>query len=285
MKTLFKKTSNLVALSLVFGFFACSHEDVPATIDSSMNESTSFLVQRNAERINIFKGPVVAYGSGKARSWISINSEGYPVEIGMELTADVFDDLSLLESDQELTITTVLPLHHKAKELTPFEHIGLNYQPHGHAPVYFAEHFDFHFYTITNEERMAMPDYDANNQTIVDAYNYFPDMTKMPSDYFKLPGQLSVIPKMGKHWLPLDWQTGYNPFEHIMFFGTYDQKSVFIEPMITVAYLLSGNEFGGNYSQPQTFEEPGNNYPTKYNIYHDNASGKIYISLSDFVRR
>jgi hypothetical protein len=248
-------------------------------------ESASFLAQRNAEKINIFKGPVVAYGSGKARSWISINGEGFPVEIGIELSAEVFDDLSLLETDQDLTVTTVLPLHRKAKELTSFEHIGLNYQPHGHAPIYWAKHFDFHFYTITNEERMAMPDYDANNQTIVDAYNYFSDMTKMPSDYFKLPGQLSVIPKMGKHWLPFDWQTGYNPFEHIMFFGTYEQKNVFIEPMITVDFLISGNEYSSNYSQPQTFEEPGNNYPTKYNIYHDSKKGTIYITLSDFVTR
>jgi hypothetical protein len=32
-----------------------------------------------------------------------------------------------------------------------------------------------------------------------------------------------------------------------------------------------------NYSQPEYFEKAGN-YPTKYNIYHDQSTGKIYIT-------
>ena len=286
MKTLFNQTSKTVALGMITVLAACSpEEETPNTIDLSVNTDDNFIAQRNSEKVNVFKGPEVQYGSGKARSWISVNEEGFPMEIGIELTEEVFDDVSQLETENELTSSVILPLHQKAKELTPFEHIGLNYQVAGHGPIFWSEHFDFHFYTISNEERTAIPEYDPTNQDIVDGYNLFPDMTKMPSDYFKLPGQLGVIPMMGKHWLPLDWQTGYDPFTHIMILGTYSQKNVFIEPMITVDYLLSGEEFSGNYSQPQTFEEPGNNYPTKYNIYHDGKKNNIYITLSDFVKR
>lgn len=284
MKTLFKQTKNLLILGLIFGFIACSSEEDPAPFDPSVSDlKTSVLNQSNSERTNIFKGPMVQYGSGKARSWISINQEGFPVEIGIELTAEVLDDLSLLTTGHELT--TVLPLHQKAKESTPFEHIGLNFQPDGHGPVFWSEHFDLHFYTITNEERLAIPPYDPNDQSIVDGYNLFPDMTKMPGDYFKFPFQGGAYPMMGKHWVPSDWATGYDPFTHVMILGSYAQKNNFIEPMITVEYLLSGEEFSGHYSQPQTFEEPGNNYPTKYNIYHDDKTGNIYITLSDFVTR
>ncbi len=284
MKTLFKQTSNLLVLGLIFGFFACSPEEDPATFDTSLSDSSnSFLNKRSAEKVNIFKGPVVEYGSGKARSWISVNGVGFPVEIGIEFTAEVLEDRSLLPNDFNQTM--VLPLHHKAKELTPFEHIGMKYAADGHGPRWFAEHFDLYFFTINNEERMEIPEYDPNDQNIVDAFNYFPDMTKMPSDYFKFPGQLAVYPMIGKHWLPVDFQTNYIPFTSVMVLGTYAQKNVFIEPMVTVEYLLSGEEFSGNYSQPQTFEEPGNNYPTKYNIYHDDKTGKIYISLSHFITR
>tara|TARA_R100000935_G_C2838531_1_gene169620 strand:- start:630 stop:1487 length:858 start_codon:yes stop_codon:yes gene_type:complete len=284
MKTQLKQFRSFLVLAVIFGIFSCSQEESVLSNDGILNENLeTFLVNRSADKLNVFKGPEVQYGLGKARSWISVNRDGFPIEIGIELTPKVLSDLTLLNEGHELT--TVLPLHKKAKDLTPFEHLGLNYQPEGHGPVFWDEHIDFHFYTITNEERLAIPEYDPDNQTIVNAFNYFPDMTKMPSDYFKFPGQGGVYAKMGKHWVPQDWQTGYNPFTHVMILGSYAQINNFIEPMVTIDYLLSGDEFSGNYSQPETFEESGNNYPTKYNIFHDDKSGKIYITLSDFVTR
>lgn len=284
MKTLINQFRKFLVLVLILCALACSQEESVISIDDVSNENLeAVLTKRSVDKLNIFKGPEVKYGLGKARSWISVNRDGFPVEIGIELTPKALNDLTLLEEGHELS--TVLPLHKKAKELTPFEHIGLNYQPQGHGPVFWDEHIDFHFYTITNEERLAIPEYDPNNQSIVDAYNSFPDMTKMPSDYFKFPGQGGAYPKMGKHWVPQDWQTGYDPFTYVMILGSYAQKNNFIEPMITVDYLLSEDEFSSNYSQPETFEEPGNNYPTKYNVFHDDKTGKIYISLSDFVKR
>jgi len=283
MKTLFNQTKKILAVAVILFFAACSPEE-KATLDPlATDASGSLSTKENSEKVNVFKGPVVQYGAGKARSWISVNKEGFPVEIGIELTEDVLDDRSLLSQGQ--LETTVIPLHHKAIELTPFEHLGINYEPEGHPPVWGKEHFDFHFYTITNEERMAIPAYDANNQSIVDAFTYFPDDKKMPADYFKFPGSGGAMAMMGKHWLPQDFATGYDPFTHVMILGSYAQKNVFIEPMVTVDYLLSGEEFSGNYSQPITFEEKGNYYPTKYNIYHDDKNNSVYITLSDFVRR
>jgi len=286
MKTLFNNLKKMLLLAIVISSMSCSKNDEPVLNETLNTSNASSLLKLKDYKALVFKGPEVQYGSGKARSIISLDKEGFPLEIAIELTPEVLSDLSDLSAlhtghDE----TTVLPLHKKAKEATPFEHIGLNFQQDGHGPVFWSPHFDFHFYTITNEERLAIPPYDATDQSIVDGYNLFPDMTKMPDDYITFPLQGGAYPYMGKHWLPNDWATGYNPFTHIMILGSYAQKNNFIEPMITVDYLISGEEFSGAYSQPLTFEEPGNNYPTKYNIYHDNLTGNIYISLSDFVTR
>ncbi|WP_299397581.1 hypothetical protein [uncultured Gelidibacter sp.] len=284
METQFKLFRKCLIVVLLFGVFACSQDEEALSNDGvAIEKSKDYLANRSSNVINVFKGPEVQYGSGKARSWICVNSAGFPEEIGIELTSKVFNDLSLLHEGHEMTV--VLPLHKKAKELTPFEHLGLNYQPAGHGPVFWEEHFDFHFYTITNEQRLLIPDYDGSNQSIVNAFNYFPDMDKMPTDYFKFPGPGGVYGMMGKHWVPADWQTGYNPFTHVMILGTYAQMNNFIEPMVTVEYLLSGDSFSGDYSQPRKFEEPGNNYPTKYNIFRNEKTGNMYITLSDFVTR
>lgn len=284
MKLFLKQNKMTLLIGLIFIAHACSPNEETLTSNDLLNHEASISFDKqNDQKVNVFKGPEVQYGKGKARSWISINVEGIPVEIGIELSKGVFANLSELAIGHELT--TVLPLHYKAKEITPFEHIGLNFQPEGHGPVFWSEHFDFHFYTITNEERLAIPPYDANDPSIVDAYNAFPDMTKMPMDYFKFPFSGGAYPQMGKHWVPQDWQTGYSPFTHVMILGSYNQKNNFIEPMITVDYLISGEEFSGAYSQPTTFEESGNNYPSAYNIYHNNETGSVYISLSNFVKR
>lgn len=282
MKTLIKNLKNLLVITISIGLCGCSSNDEFTSGTSSEINSSSTLKTKSA-KFNVFKGPEVNYGSGKARSWISIDKEGFPLEIAIEFTPEVLSDLSELHAGHE--DATVLTLHQKAKEVTPFEHIGLNFQPEGHGPVFWTPHFDLHFYTITNEERLAIPPYDGNDPAIVDAYNLFPDMSKMPDDYYKFPTSGGAYGKMGKHWVPNDWQTGYSQFTHVMVLGTYAQKNNFIEPMITVDYLLSGETFTGAYSQPQTFEEPGNNYPTKYNIYHDELTGNIFITLSDFVTR
>jgi hypothetical protein len=57
--------------------------------------------------------------------------------------------------------------------------------------------------------------------------------------------------------------------------GSYTGKNIFLEPRSTYEYIYSGQDFSGEFSQPETFEEAGNNYPTKYNIFHELKSGNI----------
>ncbi|MFV8336064.1 hypothetical protein ACNQF7_08255 [Flavobacterium sp. RSP29] len=283
MKNLFTLPKKMMVLGSLFFLFSCSQDEMIIT-DLQKNVSSSFTAKTSAAKLTVFKGPQVALGYGKLRSWISVDSNGYPNEIGIEITPEAFKNLETNNSksvppDGE---TIVVPLQSKARELTPFDHIGLNWNPHGHEPagVFDVPHFDIHFYMISAQEQLAIPAWSTETDA---AFNNYPPIGYMPADYFTPPGPATAEPQMGKHWLPINLGA-YLPFSKIMIYGSYNGKFIFVEPMITLDYLLSDVEFSANYPQPQHFEKAGN-YPTKYNIYHDAVSGNTYVTLSDFVAR
>src|SRR5687768_6211300 len=109
-----------VNFAMMLTISSCMKEPVQQPLEAA---SEPELVSRTS---NVFKGPVVQIGDGHARSWIRINHDGMPEEIGVELTDAAFN--SLPEHDTPL----LLPLHKKAQEVTPFDHIGFNYTVHGH---------------------------------------------------------------------------------------------------------------------------------------------------------
>ena len=151
-----KKCLSLPALFMVLLFTACQKQDLKQndSLESSSKSKKSLSLQE--EKANTFYGPQVHTGDGKVRSFISITHTGVPQEIGLEMTAGSLNGLSM--EDQ---VSYVVPLHQKAKAITPFDHIYFNWNPHGHPPAMFfsAPHFDFHFYMTSVEERMMIPAY------------------------------------------------------------------------------------------------------------------------------
>lgn len=283
MENLLTLPKKIIVLGSFFLLFSCSQDEMNNT-DLKNNVSSSFIAKRNAAKLTEFKGPQVALGYGKVRSWISVDSNGHPNEIGIEITPEAFKNLS---NDNSKSVppdgeTIIIPLQLKATELTPFDHIGLNWNPHGHQPagVFDVPHFDIHFFMISAEEQLAIPAWSPETNA---AFNNYPPTGYMPANYFTPPGPATAEPQMGKHWLPVNLRA-YLPFSKIMIYGSFNGKFIFVEPMITLDYLLSNIDFSANYSQPEHFEKAGN-YPTKYNIYHDAVSGNTYITLSDFVAR
>lgn len=283
MENLFTLPKKMVVLGALFFLLSCSQDEMMNN-DSQQNGAQSLTAKTSATKLVVFKGPQVALGYGKVRSWISVDSNGHPSEIGIEITPEAFKNL---ETDNSKSVppegeTIVVPLQLKATELTPFDHIGMNWNPHGHEPagVFDVPHFDIHFYMISVEEQLAIPAWSTQTDA---AFNNYPAPGYMPADYFTPPGPATAEAQMGKHWLPADLGA-YLPFSKIMIYGSYNGKFIFVEPMITLDYLLSDVDFSANYSQPEHFEKAGN-YPTKYNIYHDTLTGNTYVTLSDFVIR
>jgi hypothetical protein len=224
----------------------------------------------------IFSGPEVTMGNGKANTFFKTDNNNTPLEIGFEMTKEALTGLPQ-DPTNFAASTFILQLDQKAKDLTPFEHLVINWQVHGHPPlnVFTVPHFDFHLYTITLAERLAIPPYTPATAAQIDL---LPPAGFMPASFKPDPGG---IPAMGKHWIE-GLPTSFN---HIMVYGSYNGQVNFIEPMLTLAHLQAGTTTNISYAQPQNFAKAGKWYPTKYNIFMDNQTLKHYVTLSEFVKR
>ncbi len=282
MENLSFYSKKLILLTSIFLLFSCSQEEKTDS-DFEIYSTNSVFEKMKAKKLNVFKGPEITLGYGKVRSWVSLNAEGFPMEIGIEMTREALlnPERDKKKSPLGASMTTV-PLHEKTKQSTPFDHIGFDWNPDGHEPdlVFDVPHFDIHFYMISLQERLSIPAWSLGTD---DLFNNYPPLGFMPADYFTPPGAATVEPQMGKHWLPINLGA-FLPFSKIMIYGSYNGKVNFVEPMVTVEELLSNQTTSLHYSQPDYFAKAGN-YPTKYNIYHDVSTGKVYITLSDFVAR
>lgn len=239
----------------------------------------TFTSCRKEEKENTFYGSQVHVGHGKVRSWIEVNDNKEPLRVGVEFTSGALENLPHHTAGGVHPYWDI-PFHPKVKELTPFDHLTVNWNPDGHPPDFFAaQHFDIHFYMMTEAERMAIPAWSPATDAL---FNNYPPAGYMPANYSAPPGATGAEPAMGKHWLPPP--PTFLPFNHVMILGTYNGSFNFIEPMVTLAYLKSGQSVSKDYSQPQKFAKAGY-YPTKYNIWKDERTGHHLVSLSDFVWR
>ncbi len=263
MKHSFFTFSTLV-LSVMLLASSCQKEAM--TPDGSGVQALS----ANAATSNVFKGPVLAIGDGHARSWIRIGHDGQPQEIGVEITE------AALTSLPDHNYPMLLTLHQKAKDVTPFDHIGFNYMRHGHFPpgVFDVPHFDVHFYLQSVADRVAIP---APGPASLPMFMLLPPGGYMPPTYTPTAPEA----QMGLHWGPPP--PTFLPFSRVMIYGSYNGALTFIEPMVTVSYLQSGAS-SNPYLQPARFAEAGN-YPTVYNVYQDTKSGSRNVTLSNFVAR
>jgi hypothetical protein len=226
---------------------------------------------------NTFYGPEVQMGNGHARSWINITRAGdMPLAIGVEFISTAFDNLPTNPLDFAAS-TFSLKLHQKAQGVTPFDHITLNWEPIGHEPpgIYDVPHFDMHFYKISVAEQMQI----TGMPTAAPAPGY------LPASYVI---QGATVPQMGTHWLDPaspELPPTLMPFTHTFIYGSNNGQVIFLEPMITKAFLLSGSTYSKSFPQPLHFSPSGTNYPTVYKIWKNADNGRHYVALTDFVWR
>src|SRR4030095_16414973 len=173
-----KKLSIYLTLVIAFVYVSCQKER--GSIQKSHEEIVSSISKPVS---NTFYGPQVQIGDGHLRSWIRISPENVPEEIGIEMTPGVLENLpsSLTES--------IIPLHQKAKELTPYDNIVFNTRPNP-PPVGFVTvpHFNTHFYMISKEEQMSIPAPTSSNTSLSSSAAYdIPPAGVVPADY-TIPG-------------------------------------------------------------------------------------------------
>jgi hypothetical protein len=169
-----------------------------------------------------------------------------------------------------------------AKNITAFDHIGIDWNNHGHAPFFYElPHFDFHFYMMPLADRLAIPEY-VNGPA---GFDNMPALSFLPSTYIAPQG--GDEPQMGRHWVDVtspELPGNGGTFTKTFIYGTYGGKVNFIEPMITLDLLKSGVASSTAIPQPDQFAER-KYYPTVYNIYRDNGNQNIVVSLSNFFLR
>lgn len=229
----------------------------------------------------IFKGDVAAFQHGKAWTWYEVDDNDNPVRLAIALDSTAMATLDRNAPDapghhHENDIT--VKLHPKAVAATPFQHIFLGWNPIGHEPefIYGKPHFDFHFYSMTDDERKAIPVYEQDSVKFKNG----PAAGYMPPTYFNAGGG---VPQMGAHWIDgTSSEINGAPFTQTFLYGSYDGKVTFMEPMITEAFILANNGFSRDIPQPTKFGKTSW-YPTKMRI--EKKDGATSIILEGFVKR
>ncbi|MFC7425225.1 DUF5602 domain-containing protein [Nocardia tengchongensis] len=220
----------------------------------------------STDRAGTYEGAGQQLGNGTIRTYVAVDSDGHPTEIGVRLTKAALDGLPAVDPAPDQPLTIDLPLPSQAAG-TDFDHVTVNWNAQGHAPtnLFGVPHFDFHFYMTDMAAQHAI------DPTVVgysEAASNVPAPQYVPQDYLMVPD--SAFPMMGVHWVdgtvPLDPSQFH--FTQILINGSWDGKYTFIEPMITRAYLLSDPSLTQDLKQPQAFQKTGY-FPTRYSVQHD----------------
>lgn len=217
-----------------------------------------------SEKVNDFYGPTQPMGKGVVRSVVSINHDGEPVAVGVVFTEKALENLP----DTEINLT--LQLHNKAEDLI-VNHIDFGYNPQGHpGPDFAKEHFDVHFYWISEEEKLSIP--------FAVGMNNLPDASIWPVEY---EPEGVTIPQMGMHWLHESVLDPAYTFDQTFIYGSYNSEFTFYEPMITMEYLKARN-FEESYEiiPLGAYEEPAY-YANSYEIEYDSVKKQYRVMLTD----
>ena len=236
------------AIALAVGYSACSDSTAPQS-----------LVEVD--------GPPVSVGNGTARA-VVFQRGGTVQSVGIQLTDDALTNLPTTMPATEWQLA--LPA---GTDVGQWDHLALDWNPQGHPPpmVYTVPHFDFHFYMISPAEQMAIQG-GQDQVPVPDQY--------VPQDY---ASQVESVPRMGVHWADtLATEYHGQPFDHTFIYGFHQGKMIFLEPMVTQAFLQGSTNFSGHVKQPAAFQTPGL-YPTSYSVTHDAGHHTVTVALDSLA--
>lgn len=224
------------------------------------------LLANTALAHNTYWGKKVKVGHGYARTYVETTHQGKPSEIGIALTHGALHGLPHEMKEYSLELPKDAP------EIAPYEHMTLDWNPHGHEPggVYDLPHFDFHFYFITKAAREAISCMGPDAAVCMKAIS--PDY--LAYKYVPTP---AGVPQMGWHWVDsLSGEFHGKTFTKTYVYGYYDAKPIFVEPMITLDYLMKGTTVVKQVRLPKDFGMHGY-FPGSYKISKRGGLHKIAL--------
>jgi len=177
----------------------------------------------------------------------------------------------------------VLDMPEAARNQSGFTHFTMYWEAGGHPPgPYMTPHFDFHFYTVSPAERMAIDCKDNAKPAALPNGFALPDIP-LPPEMAKMTGVPTLIglcvPQMGMHALLATEMESKDPFRGSMVIGYYQGKPVFIEPMLSKTMLMEKKSF--DLAIPAI---PGiGAHPTKFHAEYDTAKQSYRFTFSGFA--
>ncbi|HVX40425.1 MAG TPA: DUF5602 domain-containing protein [Gemmatimonadaceae bacterium] len=210
-------------------------------------------------------GASVNIGNGSAHTYVVTSPSGAST-IGVSFTPTALDGLPSTDAMWDLPLPT-------GTALPPWDHVTINWNAQGHPPQpYMLPHFDFHFYVVSPAQQAAVQP--GPDTVTVPAAN-------VPQDYVS---GVDAVPDMGVHWIDTtSAELHGHTFDHTLIYGFYHGGMMFIEPMITRAFLASHPDVTVPVKQPQSFQKPGR-YPTYYSVTTD-GSGNVRVALDSLRER
>ena len=231
-------------------------------------------------KAGITYGPAASVGQGTARTFMQTDTSGAPIAIGVAMSETTLNNLPTTApgpSPSAIMVTLALPA---GAATTGFDHAEVGWNPQGHEPpqLYGLPHFDLHFYTVSTAAENAILPTDPNYAT--KAAN-FPAANFVPSSYVAPPGPAAAnaVPQMGLHWSSVNApELNGQTFTNTFIYGSWDGQFIFMEPMVTKAYLQTHPNATQAIPQPAAWAKPGR-YPTSYAVKYDSAAKEFRFTL------
>ncbi len=265
MKKNYKNLGMILSAGII-ALSACQKDDQlrPVANDFGIKDGKS-----SAILTNTFYSKTLPLGRGVVRAWIKENKDGQPVSVGINLSEKALENLT----DEHSAYVLELP---PKKGRNFYTHVLLDWNPGGHVPpgIYDVPHFDVHFYTIPNEDRLKIEADDLAE------FANAPGAQYIPSLYLQVPGG---EPEMGAHWVDLlapEFNGG--TFTKTFIWGSYDGRFIFWEPMVTLDYLLYLKSNPGSVPvplrQPASYQQDGY-YATHYDVSYSESPKEFSVTL------
>ena len=235
--------------------------------------SASLFACQDSKKEQTYTSDKVTLHGGKIWSSAQVSKDGKPEEVSIVLDDATLNSVPLGQPSDHFTHANNLMIPVPGKSGSPFKFVMVNWNSSGHEPdsIYGLPHFDFHFYTTPQDEVMKYTDSVKLRTTPAQEY--------VPSNHVAV----HPLPMMGNHFIDVTSpELNRQKFTQTFIYGSYDSKVVFYEPMITLNFLKSQQEFERELPQPAKFQTAGY-YPTKLKIKKRN--GTTEVKLSDFMYR
>ncbi|MBE0530354.1 MAG: DUF5602 domain-containing protein [Rhodospirillales bacterium] len=224
-----------------------------------------------AETPAIHLGTAVKIGQGIARTMVVESKTGQPASIAVVLSEKALEGLPAGHAGSHEAHVTELPMPAKGPK-TGYDHATIDWNPNGHVPegIYSAAHFDVHFYLIDRASRDAIT---FKGEAAAEAAKE-PPVDLVPAGFVVPPD--GAVEKMGLHGVdPSGPEFKGKPFTATFIYGYHRGETVFMEPMVTKAFLETKPDVTLAVRTPKAYSRPGW-YPTRYRVAYD-AGAKTYV--------